>query len=220
MQRRWSSLVLLVVVASAAAGCRGDDGPDPAAVKSATAAGELVGSSLGKVIAELRRAKTADPPLTVPQALDRPEAGRGALVPARDAIDQLLAEKGIDLSEMMFRFSEGVASRLPPVTGVVVEPASRPKFDREYKGDDRRFVTKFYANWAVIRAMLVDAGPPKPFRDLFAGEEGPPSGVLDPAGNIVIPFVEGRRYDDLFSWISDDPVAGTTLVQLRRALGF
>lgn len=220
MRRRWSSLVLLVVVASAAPGCRGDDGPDPAAVKSATAAGELVGSSLGKVVAELRRAKTADPPLTVPQALNRPETGRASLVPAKNAIDQMLARKGIGLSEMMFRFSEGVASRLPPVTGVVVEPTNRPKFDREYKGDDRRVVTRFYVNWAVMRAVLLDDGPPKPFRDLFIGDEGPPSGVLDPAGNIVIPFDEGQRFDALFRWISDDPLAGTTLVELRRALGF
>jgi hypothetical protein len=121
---------------------------------------------------------------------------------------------------MMLLFSEGVASRLPLVAGVVSEPNRRPKYDREYKGEDRRSVMRGYANRAVIRAMLVDEGPPKPFRSLFIGDKPPRSELLDPSGNIVVPSVEGKGFPALFDWIIDIPVASATLHELMDKLGF
>lgn len=158
----------------------------------------------------------ADPTLTVLQALARTDA---SLSEAGYAIDDMLARKGLGLPDMMFLFSEGVASRLPRVAGVVVEPSRRPKYEREYKGDDRRSIMRGYANWAVIRAMLVDDGPPRAFRSLFISDP-PPAEVLDPSGNIVVPDVEAKGFDALFDWIANIPVASATRVELMDRLGF
>jgi hypothetical protein len=204
----------------APAACGGDDGPDPEAAKAATATGELVGTTLAKVVAQLRGVLTADPTLTVHQALDRIDAGRASLAEAGYAIDDMLARKGLGLPDMMFLFSEGVASRLPPVAGVVFEPNRRPKYERDYKGDDRRSIMRGYANRAVIRAMFVDQGPPKPFRSLFIGEKPPPSEFLGPNGDIVVPYVDGKGFSAFFDWITDTPIAIASLDQFMDALGF
>ena len=160
---------------------------------------------------------TADPTLTVLQAFARFDA---SLSEAGYAIDDMLVRKGLGLPDMMFLFSEGVASRLPPVAGVVVEPTRRPKYEREYKGDDRRSIMRGYANRAVIRAMLIDDGPPRPFRSLFVGDKPPPTEFLDPSGNIVVPDVEAKGFAAFFDWITDIPVASGTLNELMNRLGF
>ena len=205
-----------VVLLVAPAACASDDGPKPDAAKAATATGELVGTTLAKVVAQLREVMTADPALTVGQAFARTNA---SLSQAGYAIDDMLARTGLGLADMMFLFSEGVASRLPPVAGVVVEPSRRPKYERESKGDDRRSIMRGYANWAVIRALLVDDGPPKPFRSLFISNP-PPAEVLDPSGNIVVSDLEAEGFDPLFDWITDIPIATATRVELMDRLGF
>lgn len=206
--------VVLLVAPSA---CGGDDGPDPEAAKAATATGELVGTSLAKVVAQLREVLAADPTLTALQAFARTDA---SLSEAGYAIDDMLARKGLGLPDMVFLFSEGVASRLPPVVGVVVEPSRRPKYEREYKRDDGRSLLRAYANRAVIRAMLVDDGPPRPFRSLFIGDKPPPAEFLDPSGNIVVPDVETKGFVAFFVWITDNPVASDTLHEAMNRLGF
>lgn len=214
------SLLVGLVVAAQLAACGGHDKPDLAAARSATTTGELVGSTLADVVAKLREEKAGNASLTPVEVLKFLQVETAPLLPARDALARMLTRKGLSLSEMMFLFSQGVASRLPPAAGVVVEPVERPKYEREYKGELRRVVMRGFTYWAAIRAMLVDNGPPKPFRDLLVGDRGPPAKILDSAGNIIVPLPDGQMWSDLIRWIEEVPSANLARDQLTRALGF
>jgi len=175
--------------------CDGDDRPDPEAAKAATATGELVGTTLAKVVAELSELLTADPTLTVAQGLGGLQTV--SVADAGYAIDEMLAWKGLGLPDKMFLFMEGVASRLPAVDGIVFDPNTRPTYDREDSdAADRRMIMYGYAYWAVMRAM-------GPLMDLLVDTAPTPEdlpGLYNEDGIFEIPQPETEEWQDFHDW--------------------